>query len=271
LSIFFLSFPEINSTFQSSEQDNQQIEEDILYQRGASFSAKLDDSNTHNIKNNNNNNNNSNVNSTNDGDTKTKLKTSNNNKKIHKTENKISSENKLNIISDKSPNKTNKLVTGTSTTISRKNTITDNIKYTKLGLKSDTEKSINRHNRNKSIDSLDNIPSITTSTTTTNIPLADELQTSIDGYYSKEDVTVYDESISNINDNYNRNKLLIKDNIKDVNKPEMIHAKMINNNNDKKESVLNVLKQTNVNEKGVNITKEKSRTNNSDDSEKATM
>uniref|UniRef100_A0A1B0GJQ2 EGF-like domain-containing protein n=1 Tax=Lutzomyia longipalpis TaxID=7200 RepID=A0A1B0GJQ2_LUTLO len=38
---------EINSTYPPNEDESINMEEDVLYQRGASFSAKLDDSNAH--------------------------------------------------------------------------------------------------------------------------------------------------------------------------------------------------------------------------------
>ncbi|XP_059609965.1 pikachurin [Phlebotomus argentipes] len=41
------SCQEINSTYPPNEDEDPNMEEDVLYQRGASFSAKLDDSNAH--------------------------------------------------------------------------------------------------------------------------------------------------------------------------------------------------------------------------------
>lgn len=48
ISIYFRFIPEQNTTFQQLfEDENNNIEEDVLYQKGASFSAKLDDTNEH--------------------------------------------------------------------------------------------------------------------------------------------------------------------------------------------------------------------------------
>lgn len=48
ISIYFRFISEQNTTFQQLfEDENNNIEEDVLYQKGASFSAKLDDTNEH--------------------------------------------------------------------------------------------------------------------------------------------------------------------------------------------------------------------------------
>lgn len=61
-SLFYFSFPVINSTYQPNEDANGSVEQDILYQSDASFGAKLDNSKSHTSTAANNTNSNSSLN-----------------------------------------------------------------------------------------------------------------------------------------------------------------------------------------------------------------